>query len=378
MGKGSLRRYPFLSGEYNAAMVPAELIFRVFGITLFALLSLFLLRAKSHELKIQAGAWLAASVGAFLLTSMPGAAEFLGAFVYLLTALCSTHAVWFWLFCMALFSDGATLRRGHVVCLVSMALAGVLYQSAYDGGEASANARALGLVFSAAWLAFACLAPFSVFLGASADLDPRRRRIRRWFVPGVSLYLAIVVVTQCVMLFRGHSTPTPLILLNLVVLDAAAVLAVSTFLRVRVHNWLEMTDGAPAIVLTRLEQHVLDNLTRRFATERLYAREALTITELASLLGTQEHLLRRVINQGLGFKNFNDFLHHHRLKEAAGRLRDPAAQRIPVLTIALEAGYGSVGPFNRAFKERFGLTPTEFRRVPLADFEIGKNPRAFG
>ncbi len=270
------------------------------------------------------------------------------------------------------------MRRGHIACLLSMALAGVLYQSAYDGGEASASVRVLGLVFSAAWLAFACLAPFTVFLGASADLDPRRRRIRRWFVPGVSLYLAIVIVTQCVMLFRGLATPRPLILLNLIVLDAAAVLALSTFLRVRVHNWLELIDRAPAIALTRLEQHVLDHLTRRFAIERLYAREALTITELASLLGTQEHVLRRVINQGLGFRNFNDFLHYHRLKEAAGRLRDPAAQRIPVLTIALEAGYGSIGPFNRAFKERFGVTPTEYRRAPLAAFEIGKNPRVIG
>jgi AraC-like DNA-binding protein len=33
-----------------------------------------------------------------------------------------------------------------------------------------------------------------------------------------------------------------------------------------------------------------------------------------------------------------------------------------VLTIALEVGYGSIGPFNRAFKERFGVTPTEYRR----------------
>jgi len=359
-------------------MIPVELILRVVGITLFALLSILLLRAKSSELKIKSGAWLAASVAAFFLTSMPGADALLGALVYPLTALCSTHAVWFWLFCMALFTDGARLRRGHIACLVLMALAGVTYQSAYDGGDTAATVRILGVGFSAAWLAFACLAPFTVFLGASGDLDPRRRRIRRWFVPGVSLYLAVVVVTQCVMLFRGHSTPTPLVLLNLLVLDAVGLLALSTFLRVRVHNWLEVIDNAPAVELSRLEQHVLAHLNRRFTAERLYAREALTITGLASLLGTQEHLLRRVINQGLGFKNFNDFLHYHRLKEAAARLRDPAAQRLPVLTIALEAGYGSIGPFNRDFKERFGLTPTEYRRTPLADFEIGKNPRAIG
>lgn len=357
----------------------AELLLRVSGFTLLALLSLILFRAKSPDLKTRSAAWLAASIGAFLLTSIPGAGEFLGVFIYPLTALCSTHPVWFWLFCMAVFSDGATLRRGHIACLVSMALAGVWYLSAVSaGGDATAAVRTFGVLFSAAWLGFACLAPFTVFLGMSGDLDARRRRIRRWFGPGVSLYLALVVITQCVMLFRGGRTPTPLILLNLVVIDAAALIALATFLRVRVHNWLEVIDSAPAPAPTRLEQHLLEALNRRFVTERLYAREALTITMLAALLGTQEHILRRVINQGLGFKNFNDFLHYHRLKEAAARLRDPAEQRIPVLTIALEAGYGSIGPFNRAFKERLGLTPTEYRRAPPADFEIGENPRVIG
>jgi len=40
-----------------------------------------------------------------------------------------------------------------------------------------------------------------------------------------------------------------------------------------------------------------------------------------------------------------------------------------VLTIALEAGYGSIGPFNRAFRERFGMTPTEYRRASDDDAE---------
>ena len=44
-----------------------------------------------------------------------------------------------------------------------------------------------------------------------------------------------------------------------------------------------------------------------------------------------------------------------------------------VLTIALEAGYGSIGPFNRAFKERFGLTPTEYRRAPIPDDELRRS-----
>jgi AraC-like DNA-binding protein len=236
-----------------------------------------------------------------------------------------------------------------------MGVAGVLYQSHV----------ALGIAFPMASLVFACLAPLTVYFGMAGDLDLRRRQLRQWFVPPVSMYLAAVVITQAIVLFQGRSTPTPLVLLNLVVINVAAAAVLSTLVQLRVVNWIAAVDMPPAVALSRLEQSVLERLNRRFVPERLYAREALTIAELASLLGTQEHVLRRVVNHGLGFRNFNDFLHTHRLKEAADRLGDPQGRRIPVLTIALEVGYGSIGPFNRAFKERFGVTPTEYRRQNL-------------
>jgi AraC-like DNA-binding protein len=307
-------------------------------------------------------AWLAASVAAFMLTSMPGASRIFGAFIYPLTALCSTHPVWFWICARLLFSDRATLRTRDAIGLGAMGVAGVLYQSQLPADSEDTAVRVLGVAFAAAGLAFACLAPLSVYFGLAGDLDPRRRQLRRWFVPLVSIYLAAVIVTQTIVLFQGRSTPPGLVLLNLVIIDAVAAVALSTFVQWRVVNWVAAVDIPPAVALSRLEQSVLDRLNRRFAGERLYAREGLTIVQLADLLGTQEHVLRRVINQGLGFRNFNDFLHTHRLKEAAERLGDPQLRRIPVLTIALEVGYGSVGPFNRAFKERFGVTPTEYRR----------------
>ena len=297
-----------------------------------------------------------------MLTSMPGASRIFGAFIYPLTALCSTHPVWFYICVRLLFSDRATLRTSDAICLGVMGVAGVLYQSQLPAHSDDTAVRMLGLAFAASGLAFACLAPLSIYFGMAGDLDPRRRQLRRWFVPLVSIYLSAIIVTQVVVLFEGRPTPHALVLLNLVIIDAAAALALSTFVQLRVVNWIAAVDAPPAVALSRLEQSVLDRLNQRFVSERLYAREALTIVELASLLGTQEHVLRRVINQGLGFRNFNDFLHTHRLKEAAERLGDPQLRRIPVLTIALEVGYGSVGPFNRAFKERFGVTPTEYRR----------------
>src|SRR5262249_41862311 len=130
--------------------------------------------------------------------------------------------------------------------------------------------------------------------------------------------------------------------------------------------------------LSRAEVRVLERLQGRLVRERLYARTALSLGALARLLDTQEHVLRRVINRGLGFRNFNDFLHAYRLPEAAQSLRDPAAARVPVLTIALESGYGSIGPFNRAFRSRFGMTPTQYRRGALASAPAARAPAALG
>ena len=75
--------------------------------------------------------------------------------------------------------------------------------------------------------------------------------------------------------------------------------------------------------------------------------------------------MRRLINQRLGHRNFNAFLNGYRLDDVVAALADPAQEAVPILTIALDAGFQSLGPFNRAFKSRIGMTPSEFRRAQL-------------
>jgi AraC-like DNA-binding protein len=84
----------------------------------------------------------------------------------------------------------------------------------------------------------------------------------------------------------------------------------------------------------------------------------LTISQLARQLECPDHHLRKLINQRLGYNNFNAFLNHYRVAEARKRLVESA---LPVLSIALDLGYGSIASFNRAFKDIVGLTPTVYR-----------------
>ena len=206
-------------------MFPVELMLRAIGVALLALVALSVLRTRERTHRARSVAWLAASVAAFLLTSMSGADRIFGAFIYPLTALCSTHPVWFWICTRLLFSDRATLRTSDVICLGAMGVAGVLYQSQLPSDGETA-VRVLGVAFAASGLAFACLAPLTVYFGMAGDLDPRRRQLRQWFVPFVSIYLAAVIITQAIVLFQGRSTPTALVLLNLVVIDVVAAVDV--------------------------------------------------------------------------------------------------------------------------------------------------------
>src|SRR5262249_45033338 len=111
------------------------------------------------------------------------------------------------------------------------------------------------------------------------------------------------------------------------------------------------------------DQRVLAALGHVMTSERAYRQDGLTIATLAHQVGAPEYKLRRLINQGLGHRNFNSFVNSYRIAEGKAALTHPRQAEGPVLTIALDAGFSSLGPFNRAFKADTGLTPTEYRRL---------------
>lgn len=102
------------------------------------------------------------------------------------------------------------------------------------------------------------------------------------------------------------------------------------------------------------------------AEDRAYRAEGFSIAALAARLGEPEYRVRHAINGEMGYRNFTAFLNGFRLDEVRGALADPAQREVPILTIALDAGFGSLGPFNRAFRDAEGMTPSEYRARALA------------
>jgi AraC-like DNA-binding protein len=120
---------------------------------------------------------------------------------------------------------------------------------------------------------------------------------------------------------------------------------------------------APAAArLAPADQSLLAALEQAMTVDRVYRQDGLTIGRLARQHGVPEYRLRRLINQGLGYRNFNSFLNRYRIAEAKAALADPSQAAVPIVTIALDTGFGSLGPFNRAFKAETGLTPSDYRR----------------
>ncbi|WP_457349460.1 helix-turn-helix domain-containing protein [Roseateles sp. P5_D6] len=271
-------------------------------------------------------------------------------------------AVLFWLFARAVFEDGFRLRAWHGVLWAAVALFGATICLWWGWWPAFVLLRALPIAFAALGLA-AVVGPWR------ADLVEKRRRLRGLVVGGGASYAVVMVALR---IGSPNGTLSGAAALG----DVAMMLTLTSLvawqlLRPRVSGlWDEDVAPPPPPALPAedpQDRALAAALAMLMGEGRGYAQEGLSLASLAEQLGTPEYRLRRVINQGLGHRNFNAFVNGLRLLEAKRRLADPAERGLPVLTIALDVGFGSIGPFNRAFKADTGLTPTEFRQKALAD-----------
>ncbi len=210
-------------------------------------------------------------------------------------------------------------------------------------------------------------AAYRIARGWSGDLLELRRRMRA-FVLGFAALLAVTNVL--IGLFFPYPPWTALMInrpLGGAVFAAVILAGAAVLLQARA-SVLAPARRPSAVVDSRADaadRLVLQQLAERMAAGE-WRREGLTIGALASDLGVPEHRLRRLINQRLGHRNFAEFVNSHRIEAAKARLADPAEARTTVAAIAFDLGFGSLGPFNRAFRAATGSSPTEWRREALA------------
>ncbi|HEX2890310.1 AraC family transcriptional regulator [Vineibacter terrae] len=320
------------------------------------------------------GMLFALGVAGYLTCSWPPFAHTTDFWRWPIIALCIVVPALFWLFARALFEDDfqpGWREAGAVLTLLGL---GAVMNALGAGPERLAAGLALRLY----GLALVAHAIWIVVKGRAGDLVERRRRFRAPFVILSGLYVAMVGISEIIL--AGAPASVGLSALNALGILALTFVTMVYFTGLR-PEVIALSPDAPAAMpspsattrhaapvapaLPAEGDAVLARLRNLMDRERIYRTEGLTIGALADKLGMQEYVLRRLINGQLGHRNFTAFLNGYRLAEAKAALADPSQADVPILTIALDAGFASLGPFNRAFKTETGVTPSEFRRNAL-------------
>ncbi len=275
--------------------------------------------------------------------------------IVLLQVIAASGPFWFWRLSRTLFEDDFTPQAWHWALLGAVELS---FLARFLGPPMDNLGPALGRGLAAAIIAHAL---WRLWRGAPGDLMEARARARA-LVIALAGGLALLTLARPLL---GAAAPlmadvlarlTPLFDIALITLAGRSLFKVEREL------WPPRPPralaGAPA---ADPDAEGLARLDHLMAVDKIWREPGLTVTRLAERARVPEYRLRRLILERRGARNFAAFLAEHRLAEAAARLADTAQGRVPITTIAYDCGFASLGPFNRAFRQRFGVTPSAYR-----------------
>ena len=341
-----------------------DLVLRGGALSLLLLLMAILIRDQARALPAQLGVGLIIAVICTVIAESSGALNFgriSGIPLLIGEALVSPL---FWLLVRAWFNDEtrfgwrswALIAFTVILSLTNFSLSSV----------ATGNYWLTDFPMRVLWLGFAVAGLWTAWHGRENDLVEARRRIRTGFVWTVGS--AVIVINLIYYVYNNMTNVRSEILatsisLGIALTTGAALFAVISlrrpdiFLRSEPASDRLPDDPALDALASRIVAHIEATLAWR--------DETLTIAGLATQLGEQEYRVRRAINGKLGHRNFSSFLNGYRLAEVKSALVDHTQAEVSILTIALDAGFGSLAPFNRAFREAEAMTPSTYRQSAL-------------
>lgn len=337
--------------------------------------AVILVRARPLDAIRLLAAAMAASGAAYVIATAPFVPK---STLWWTLPIVAANPVIVWLWARATFDDDFVVRRWHGALWLIVVGIGFSVSLAWTAWPVFA--RTGGRLLSLVALILALSAIVQTVRTWRADLVAGRRRLRLAIVTLSVLFIVLLAGSDLMSISPGSIGISGSLLSTMGLLVVAVLAGWSLFYP---------PSAIPAIMATAIDPPgdvigiartaprtdsgrdsvapvLLRRLDHLMSVERVYRQEGLTIAALAAKLDLPEHRLRQVINEGLGHRNFNAFLNRYRIDEAKAALTDLSQRDVPVLTIAMDAGFQSIGPFNRAFKADTGITPTEFRRDALA------------
>jgi len=138
-------------------------------------------------------------------------------------------------------------------------------------------------------------------------------------------------------------------------------------------EWATINQALAELLLTVIRQPASGNVeaagttTREALLHRIYQSierwlddPDLSPARVAQAEGISERYLQKLF-EGTG-DNFTHYLRQRRLDRTRAELANPANASQSVSEIAFRCGFNDAAHFSRAFRERFGLSPRQFRR----------------
>lgn len=309
------------------------------------------------------------SVICFLVTGAYDEIALFGWFGYVLGFTARLAIVLHWLFTINLLTDSFRLGPFHIVVLAIYLARALVFQLDIVPHDVMA------LLSHAMLAALYVFLTYKVLSQMPGDLLEKRRRFRVWYILGHILITVTLILERKLISGALYADHTSLI-------ESLGIFLVTAYLLFKSirpeetypfeSSYRESSIGKAGSLspekkssILAADRHNLELLKRKME-EGLYSEPGLTVAKLAETLGIQEHRLRKLINFHLGYRNFSQYLNDYRVEDTKRRLADASERHVQILTIALEAGYLSLRPFNRAFKDRTGQTPTEYREQHLS------------
>ncbi len=276
--------------------------------------------------------------------------------------MCSVVYIW-WLG-LALFDDEFRLGPREWTVFAVYSTCQLPFRLSEAGVFVAVPRGVLGIVVDALSVVLMAHLLYLAVWGRNDDLIEGRRRIRVWFALAVGLAGASSILIEDFVSDAANLRFVSYVTLPL------ALWGVLWMSRLRPEALLfeppsQTAVAPPKLALDPKDKALHARLIEVMEVERAFTEQGLTIGALAARVGAPEHHLRALINRSMGHRNFSSFLNAHRIAYAKSVLSDPAAARTPVLTIAMDAGYASLAPFNRAFRLLEGRTPSDFRAAAL-------------
>jgi AraC-like DNA-binding protein len=304
------------------------------------------------------------SAAGYTISSAPDFASLDTPFGFLLLVASLGLPALLWISAAAVFDDKfkPSWRRG--LAWGSLVVLGLW--SAFDHRPAAAMA------YYALSLLFIGLAAWHALVGWRSDLSNEGRWLRAPITIAGTLYGATIIIADFV--WPGATISAPFSFANSIGLTIITFSYAMCGLRIALdspstarsgesmQSGLEARSDRISLAFEVQEPALSEALRELMDEERLYRQQGLSIGDLGTRLGVPEYRVRRLINRRLGYRNFTSFINGYRLAEAKRALADPLQAKVPILTIALDAGFQSLAPFNRAFKSETGMTPSDYRR----------------